>query len=644
MKSCFVALLFVLSSCPLLAQKDKDLPAFGVADKADLESKECDFDKNAEAMVLFDVELASCNSQFTLQRERRVRIKILNDKGLDNANIHIRYRNDNHTKVISGLVAQTYNLDAAGNVVITKVEKNQIFDKPINKRVAEIVFTFPQVKAGSIIEYKYTDESQALGNWYFQKEIPVKLSRFKLDFPDELEVTAIPFCGLPLDIQRDEKSRTGATSYTMRNIPALRDEPYISCDDDYLQRLETKLIALNLRGDFRRTLVRTWPQVIRMLMEDVDFGLQLKKDIPRTQDLEDSLKKITSPYARMVTIHNYVRKNMQWNGYDNIWALEGVKSAWKDKKGTSGEINLILVNLLKDAGLTAHPVLVSTRSNGRVNTAFADYHQFDKVMAYVILGEKVYILDATEKYTPSKLIPLDVSTTEGLVIEKLETFEWGWRTLWDASQQFKTSVFINGIMTDAGTINGKATVVSDQYARIARMPRLKEGKDKFAETYFGSKNGGIKIDNLEIQNEDTDSLPLIQKFDFIQPTSSSGGYQYFTANLFSGLEKNPFVTDNRFSDIFFGANQQYTINGNFSIPEGYKFEELPKNIRMIMPDTSIVFTRLAQVDNDALTLRYTLEFKRPVYSTEEYQEFREFYKKLFGLLNEQFVVKKITNQ
>ncbi|WP_315822806.1 hypothetical protein [Paraflavitalea speifideaquila] len=34
----------------------------------------------------------------------------------------------------------------------------------------------------------------------------------------------------------------------------------------------------------------------------------------------------------METIHNYVRKNMEWNSYGGIWALNGVKSAWKDKK------------------------------------------------------------------------------------------------------------------------------------------------------------------------------------------------------------------------------------------------------------------------------------------------------------------------
>ena len=59
-----------------------------------------------------------------------------------------------------------------------------------------------------------------------------------------------------------------------------------------------------------------------------------------------------------------------------------------------------------------------------------------------------------------------------------------------------------------------------------------------------------------------------------------------------------------------------------------------------MPDTSIVITRMAQATNGRLTTRITLDFKKPYYSTEEYGGFKEFYKKLFDLLNEQFVIRK----
>jgi len=152
--------------------------------------KECDFDKKAEAVVLLDdAELDFIDD---VEMTRRVRIKILSDKGLDRANIHLVYRSEKNEQDIKGLEAQTYNLDAAGNIVVTKVEKSLIYEKKLNKKQKEKVFTFPEVKVGSVIEYKYKKTGLGLIDWYFQETIPVKFSDFKLDFPQELVVHVRP--------------------------------------------------------------------------------------------------------------------------------------------------------------------------------------------------------------------------------------------------------------------------------------------------------------------------------------------------------------------------------------------------------------------------------------------------------------------
>lgn len=630
-------LSFFLSCITITASAQKP-PEFGKVDKAELELNTCEFDKDAEAVVLFDEGEFYYEVNFGL--ERHIRIKILKDKGLERANIHIKYHSFGGDETVKGLTAQTYNLDAAGNVVATKVDKKVIFDKKLNKRYSETAFSFPEVKVGSVIEYKYRIEGAFGRRWYFQQSIPVIKSRYIINFPDEVEMSVTPNCFLPYTSTTERKSGREVKVYTMENIPALRDEAYISCEDDYLQSLEPRVLAINPFGRPRQSLVRSWPGIIKQLMEDEDFGVQLKKNIPRTKDLDSMLALIQSPYEKMTTIHAYVRKNMEWNNYDNIWALDGVKSAWKDKKGTSGEINLILVNLLKDAGLKSHPVLVSTRDNGRVNTYVAGFSQFNKVMAMVELDGKEYVLDAVEKFTPSKLIPPDVLASNGLVIEKLDTGEWGWHMLWNEGAVFNNTVFINGDVDAAGNLKGTADVSSEGYARVKRAPLIQDGKKAFIEKYFTSQNEGVKVDSLVFENETTDTMPLVQKISFSQELSGSGDYKYFNVNLFSGLEKNPFIEDNRFSDVFFGYNQRIGILANIGLPENYQFEELPKNIRMIMPDTGIVFTRFTGVEDNRLSVRVILDFKKPVYSVEEYPEFQEFYKKLFDLLNEQFVVRK----
>ena len=61
---------------------------------------------------------------------------------------------------------------------------------------------------------------------------------------------------------------------------------------------------------------------------------------------------------------------------------------------------------------------------------------------------------------------------------------------------------------------------------------------------------------------------------------------------------------------------------------------------MILPDTSIIVSRLSQIDGNMLQTRITLEFKKPFYPATQYAELQEFYQHLFELLNEQFVVRK----
>jgi hypothetical protein len=321
--------------------------------------------------------------------------------------------------------------------------------------------------------------------------------------------------------------------------------------------------------------------------------------------------------------------------------LFGVKHAWKEKKGTSGEINLILINLLRDAGLKAHPILVSTRENGAVNTFYPDWGQFDKVMAYVELPSKNYVLDAVNKYNSCDLIPEDVVASQGLVIEKIDTYEWGWRSLWDKDLRYEQQIIINAEI-DSATLQliGRADIRSEGFARTTRMPTVKEDRKKFIEKFIVGDNADIKVDTVSMENETLDSLPLVQHVNFSETLSGTGDYTYFSANLFAGLNKNPFIQDNRFSDVFFGYKQHYVLNGIFVLPDGYMFEELPKNIKLMMPDSSIIFSRLSSVDDYILSMRYTIEFTKPIYSVDNYDEFKEFYQRLFELLNEQYVFRK----
>src|SRR5689334_9559269 len=91
----------------LNAQKNKNadpnLPDFGSVEKSDLQMKECDFDEKAEALILVDDGQLEYVFGKGMELKRRVRIKILNSKGLDWANVHLSYRSQANEENISGI-------------------------------------------------------------------------------------------------------------------------------------------------------------------------------------------------------------------------------------------------------------------------------------------------------------------------------------------------------------------------------------------------------------------------------------------------------------------------------------------------------------------------------------------------------------
>ena len=325
------------------------------------------------------------------------------------------------------------------------------------------------------------------------------------------------------------------------------------------------------------------------------------------------------------------------NGYETFWSSNGIKQAWAKHEGTSGDINLILINLLKKAGLEVYPLLVSSREHGYVNIAYPFLYQFNNLLAVVSIGDKSYYLDATDRYNPSRLVPFDYINTLGFLIDKENG---SWIKIESPVDKYKQLVAINGIISEKGIFKGTASINSSDYAKNPRVRKWQNKKDKFSEFFLSTNYSTLKIDSLKVENEKNDSLPLVQSFQFETPLNSTGDYMYFNTNLFLGFEKNPFTAEKRLTNIDFGYRQNYLLYGNFDIPEGYVLEELPKNIRMITVDTSISISRMYSFSDNQLSMRIEIEFLRDYYSKDEYPDLKEFYKKLYAILNEQIVIRK----
>jgi hypothetical protein len=297
------------------------------------------------------------------------------------------------------------------------------------------------------------------------------------------------------------------------------------------------------------------------------------------------------------------------------------------------------VNLLRKAGVKADPILFSTRDNGLASSSFPFLSQFNTVMAYVLSEDRFYILDATSRYGGYDLVPEPVVNTMGFVVEG----EKGkWIEVADQKNKYKVFSAVHAIIDGNGIMKGDCMVNCSGYAKTQRCRKWARDKEKFKESYFTVPNARVKLDELTVSNAEVDSMPLEQKASFTYTINSSGEYRNFTVNIFSDMDTNPFIADERKSDVDFGFLQDYTLFGNYTIPEGYTFESVPKSMSLIMPDTSIVFKRIMQAEDNLLDVRVWVNFKQSYYTAASYPVFANFYKQFMTLLNEPVVIKKKT--
>ncbi|MEO6979140.1 MAG: DUF3857 domain-containing protein, partial [Mucilaginibacter sp.] len=350
---------------------------FGKIDNADLEMKTCDFEKDANAEVLFDKGSVYFGADLmSITNEIHRRIKVFNDHGKSEADVHIRYESGNHLEYITGLQAETINL-VDGKQEIIKVDKKLIYTKTIDKNYSEITFTFPNVKPGSILEYKYNFNSNSyryFPAWDFQDRIPVRYSEFYTSIPDVFYFRPASNLSMPLaKFKTTSDSRSmldGGQSYqyslenTLRalvNVPSLPDEPFMSSYRDNVQSINFQLVTIRPIGGFATSRSDTWAKVGGILADDEDFGGQLKRKVTGEEVIIAKAKAIKSTDERIAYLFNEVKSTMKWDGTDRWYTNDGTYRAWQNKTGNATEINLILYHLLKQSGIEVYPMVVSTR-------------------------------------------------------------------------------------------------------------------------------------------------------------------------------------------------------------------------------------------------------------------------------------------
>ena len=612
---------------------------YGQVSQADFDLKQCSFEKDANAEVLSE-NVHVYYKYSTVVMEYFKRIKIFNDKGNDAAKVRIEYYGRHNDESVSDVQAETINF-SNGKAEYTAVDKPSIFTQNVDKELKAVTFTFPNIRPGSIVEYKYKWTATNAGNfpdWLIQGDFPVRHTEFKAEFSKDFTFKYV--WRIHQKLTKDTSYYTNGKNMNQGNthiwildsVRSLKEEPFMTPMID-----NSEHILFQVTGYYERT----WLKMVKALLNDIDFGNELDARVylGKENEVEDKIKSLPTLDARVAYVYNLVKGSMKFNDKTSIFTDAEIKRAWAAKNGNSAEMNFVIYHFLKNAGL--EPSLALLNGVGNIETNYATYTQLKRVAVYLRADSgKYYLLDASVPDGRYNEIPYYALNRNALVI----TPATGSSTFITCEYltPVKESIAVNGDMTADGKLNGTSQINSSGYDKERVKKRYKDDGEKKYRDYLRDDNNHLSISSLRMDNMEVDSLPLTQTIDFKldELPGSDENYIYLNPNLFTRIHANPFLSEERFSDIDFKYLTFLNINGRYKIPAGFKIDAMPKSQMVVMPDRSIVFKRVIAEDEGNIVVHYTINFGRSYFKKDEYPIVREFYRKMFDMLNEQIVLKK----
>lgn len=634
----FLKLVCILVCWSTIAHAQEGFP-FGKVTRAELQMTQYEKDTTAVALVLNEhgYSFVLAEDQLNLVLKYHVRIKVLKPEGADLANVSIDlYKKDGKIELVREISASSFNLEN-GQIKETTLDRKQIIHEASEKRWDAKKFAIPNVRVGSVIEYEYELITpyfyQNWRPWEFQWNIPKLKSEYCAVIPANWRYN-IALRG-PLQLSKNEASvlddhftyggnRADCAKYmwAMENIPAFYEEDYMTSKKNFLSAITFELIQLEYFDGRKDKVTKEWKDVDQELKVWDRFGVQLRrgKDVGE-QHIQAIVASEADPLERAKKVFDFIRHWYQWNGVFG-YSSENLKKAFESKKGSVGDINLSLVAALRLAKLSADPMLLSTRNNGLPTDLFPVLNEFNYVIAKVDIGDKSYLLDATDDFLPFGLIPQRCLNGRGRVFAEKGSYWYDLKPMERAKRVSHANVKVGA----DGSVSGSVKTTYMGYSAAQKRMDIYEHPSPadYVKTKMG--NSLLEIPEHSYTNLEDIAKALVEDLSISLDNNESGAsHILFNPFLLDKWARNPFRSLERTYPVDFGVPLEEVMVSTIEYPEGYEVTDLPKTIALALPNNGGRFLFQVQPSQGKVVVSSSLLISRAVYSPEEYHYLKELF-------------------
>ncbi|MDD4894448.1 MAG: DUF3857 domain-containing protein, partial [Candidatus Omnitrophica bacterium] len=535
----------------------------------------------AGALILLCDEKIEITPQNTQVSSLHYIVKILNERGKENfSESHIDY--DSTFERVELEYARTIKPDGTvtdvGTRHIRDVSKYLNFPLYSNARV--YIISFPEIAQGACIEYKVkiyrsqliNDKDFVMG-YPLQTQEPVISADFSIALPVERALyTKIindkyNYFGAGLRPQVQSQQERRVYSLQFRDIPQIIPEPNMPD-------------AVEINPTLLFSTFGSWQEIY-------DWWWKLARDkIKADASIKDKVKELirnkNSEEERARAIYNFCAQNIRYVAVEYGQAgyePHDARDIFKNKYGDCKDQAILLVTMLKEAGLSAWPVLIPTRNCYNLNEDFPSM-LFDHCIAVLSLNDKIIFLDPTAETCSFGDLPAGDQDRQVLIIreggykiQKTPLYPAGHNLI---KQYLKIKVNNDeAISADRAVFSYGVYDQAQRYWMLYTPPELirESLKEKIQSVSIGATLTSYNIKNLENLNS-----PVILDYSF-------RGSEYFTAAgktrimpQLTSLDTSLVAKDKRKYPIEFPVLDVKEVSFEVEIPKNLTVKYMPSGI------------------------------------------------------------------
>jgi hypothetical protein len=346
-----------------------------------------------------------------------------------------------------------------------------------------------------------------------------------------------------------------------------------------------------------------------------------------------------TPEEMLKMAYESVKKTVKWNEIESVEASsQSLSFPYKMKIGNSADINLILLQLLRKLDIEAVPVAMSTRDNGILSLYSPSLEKLNYVIVQAKIGDKTFLLDATEQQNPYYLIPFRCLNGTARIVDETNS------SLVNLETAFVQKDITNyHLKLKDESLEGNIIIRRTDYSAFdfRKKYRTFNSTDEFLEDYKKDKLG-LQINSSTIDNIDSIYLPILENYSVKMDNQVNviGDEVYINPLFYNQLKENPFRMEKRNYPVDYGYKIEKSITTILEIPENYEITEIPAPVTLKLPDNAGSLTYLTVKSGNTISIKSIFAINKTLFLPTEYKNLKEFYNQIVKKQSEPIILKR----